>query len=95
MTKITTGAFVAIVIMAAAVLRVAIKKQEQKPSKHGTGGQKMNLIQACELMSKYAVCPKCGSETIGDRAGSVECDTSTGYFKRTCECGWSIEIKEV
>lgn len=54
----------------------------------------MNLVDACELMEKYAKCQKCGCETVGGGTGSIECDTQTGYFKRTCRCGWFIEIWE-
>lgn len=25
----------------------------------------MNLVDACELMKKYAKCPKCGCEVVG------------------------------
>lgn len=54
----------------------------------------MNLVDACELMKKYAKCPKCGCETVGGGTGTFECDTAAGFFKRTCHCGWSIEIEE-
>ena len=54
----------------------------------------MNLIEACALMRKYAECPKCGCETIGNGTGTLEVDTEAGYFKRSCQCGWYIEIKE-
>ena len=30
----------------------------------------------------------------GTSTGIVEVDTAAGYFKRTCQCGWSVEIKE-
>ena len=55
----------------------------------------MNLVDACDLMRRYAVCPQCGCDTVGGVSGTVECDTAAGYFKRTCQCGWGIEIKEV
>ena len=54
----------------------------------------MNLVDACELIKKYTYCPNCGSETVGAGKGSIEVDTATGYFKRTCACGWYIEISE-
>ena len=54
----------------------------------------MNLVDACELMEKYAKCPKCGCETVGAGTGTLECDTTAGYFKRTRHCGWSIEVQE-
>ena len=54
----------------------------------------MNLVDACKLMKQFAKCPKCGCETIGGGTGTVECDTAAGYFKRTCQCGWYIQIEE-
>lgn len=54
----------------------------------------MNIVDACDLMLRYTVCPKCGCETVGGGTGTIEIDTAAGYFKRTCQCGWSIEIKE-
>lgn len=54
----------------------------------------MNLLDACDLMQRYAKCPDCGCETIGGGTGTLEVDTQEGYFKRTCQCGWCIEIRE-
>ena len=54
----------------------------------------MNLVDACDLMQKYAKCPKCGCDTVGAGTGTLECDTAAGYFKRTCQCGWGIEVIE-
>lgn len=54
----------------------------------------MDLHDIIELLKRYGPCPKCGCSTMGGGTGSVEADTATGYFKRTCRCGWSIEIKE-
>lgn len=54
----------------------------------------MNLVEACELMQKYAKCPKCGCDTVGAGTGALECDSAAGYFKRTCQCVWGIEVIE-
>lgn len=54
----------------------------------------MNVSDVIELMRKYTQCPKCGCDTVGGGTGTIEFDTSAGYFKRTCQCGWSVEIKE-
>ena len=54
----------------------------------------MNLIEAISLMKKYAECPKCGCAVVGNDKGTFECDTQAGYFKRTCSCGWHVEINE-
>ena len=53
----------------------------------------MTVVDACKLMEQYAVCPECGNEFIGNGKGTMEFDTEAGYFKRTCHCGWSVEIK--
>lgn len=48
----------------------------------------MYLDDATKLMEKYATCPNCGSNKISD--GKMNYD---GYvFKRSCKCGFSIEI---
>lgn len=54
----------------------------------------MTIQDSVKLMELYAVCPKCGCETVGNGKGTLECDTSTGYFKRTCGCGWGVEVQE-
>lgn len=54
----------------------------------------MTIMDLVNLTSKYGECPKCGCNTIGNGTGSLEADTAIGYFKRTCQCGWSVEIKE-
>ena len=54
----------------------------------------MNLVDVCELMRKYTECPKCGCDTIGAGTGTIDIDTRAGYFKRTCQCGWYVEISE-
>lgn len=55
----------------------------------------MNVMSASKLMELYAACPECGCEVIGNGKGTLECDTGTGYFKRTCSCGWYVEVREV
>ncbi len=52
----------------------------------------MNALKTVELLRKYSECPNCGSDKLGNGSGSVEVDDYT--FKRTCKCGWSIEVKE-
>lgn len=54
----------------------------------------MNIVDVCELLKKYAKCPKCGCETVGAGTGTLDIDTEAGYFIRTCHCGWKIEIRE-
>lgn len=54
----------------------------------------MTLRDACALMEKYAECPRCGCAVVGSGQGTLECDTEQGYFKRTCQCGWSVEVKD-
>jgi transcription elongation factor Elf1 len=51
----------------------------------------MNAWKAVELMGVYNNCPDCGSEKLGNGEGTLEIEDDT--FKRTCKCGWSVEIK--
>lgn len=53
----------------------------------------MTVIECIELTKKYAKCPECGCEAVGNGKGTIECDTTKNYFKRTCHCGWFVEIK--
>ncbi len=53
----------------------------------------MNVREACELIKKYAKCPKCGCEVVGNGKGTLEVDKS--IFKRTCHCGWSVIIDKM
>lgn len=55
---------------------------------------KMNVVEITNLLRRYAVCPKCGCDRVGNGKGTFECDGEIGYFKRTCHCGWQIEIKD-
>lgn len=52
----------------------------------------MNLVHAIDLLKRYEKCPKCGCDTVGGGTGTL--DIGEGYFRRTCSCGWSIEINE-
>ena len=54
----------------------------------------MTIKDSVKLMELYAVCPKCGCEVIGNGKGALEGDTAAGYFKRTCGCGWYVEVQE-
>ena len=54
----------------------------------------MTIKDSVKLMELYAVCPKCSCEVISNGKGSLECDTAAGYFKRTCGCGWYVEVQE-
>jgi hypothetical protein len=58
----------------------------------GVKMRKMNAWKSVELLRKYSKCKNCGSEDVGNGEGSVEINEDT--FKRTCKCGWSVEIKE-
>lgn len=54
----------------------------------------MTVCDSTKLMEIYAVCPKCGCDVVGNGKGTMECDTEAGYFKRTCRCGWHVEVRE-
>lgn len=50
----------------------------------------MRLADALELMNEFAMCKDCGSESIGNGAGTL--DISGNTFIRTCACGWKVNI---
>ena len=51
----------------------------------------MKAIKSFQLMEKYAKCFDCGNCYIGNGEGTLVVD---GTLKRTCKCGWSIEVDE-
>lgn len=54
----------------------------------------MNITIAAKLMELYAACPNCGCEIVGNGKGALECDTEAGFFRRSCGCGWCVEVTE-
>lgn len=36
----------------------------------------------------------CGCEIVGNGKGALECDTEAGFFRRSCGCGWCVEVTE-
>jgi hypothetical protein len=52
----------------------------------------MNIMMVLVLSEKYANCLDCGNEYIGNGEGSLI--VTNDSFKRSCKCGWSVEIKE-
>jgi hypothetical protein len=52
----------------------------------------VNVVKACNLIEKYAKCPKCGCEVVGNGKGTLEIEK--GRFKRTCSCGWSVVVED-
>ena len=53
-----------------------------------------NIKTAICLTEKYCTCPVCGCDRVGGGLGTIEVDTEKQYFKRTCHCGWEVEVKE-
>jgi hypothetical protein len=51
----------------------------------------MNLQRTAELLREYSKCQHCGNEVVGNGEGTLEVTDDT--FKRTCKCGWNIEVK--
>ncbi|MEV2407379.1 DUF3797 domain-containing protein [Paenibacillus larvae] len=43
-------------------------------------------------MRKYSYCKECGSDQIGNGEGTLIIEDH--IFKRSCKCGWSIEVNE-
>lgn len=52
----------------------------------------MNWLKSMELMEKYADCPKCGNEYIGNGQGGIVVEDDT--FRRWCKCGFDITVNE-
>jgi hypothetical protein len=52
----------------------------------------MNALKTIELLRKYAKCQDCGNDVVSNGEGGIEVTDLT--FKRTCKCGWSIEVNE-
>lgn len=50
----------------------------------------MNILDSLELMKKYSLCPECGSDKLGNGAGTL--NIADNVFARTCKCGYSITI---
>lgn len=50
----------------------------------------MNVVDSMELIKKYANCPECGSDKIGNGEGSLIIEEN--IFKRGCKCGYSITV---
>lgn len=52
----------------------------------------MDAYKALSLMRKYAKCPQCGNENVGNGEGVL--DVNNENFVRSCKCGWKVEIKD-
>lgn len=52
----------------------------------------MRLLKAVRLINEYAICRECGNGNIGNGEGSIIAEGS--MFRRTCKCGWSVEVKD-
>lgn len=52
----------------------------------------MKFKQVNKLLNKYAVCPKCGCDTLGNGDGTLVVEDTT--FERTCKCGFSVKVNE-
>lgn len=50
----------------------------------------MNMCKSMELIEKYADCPNCGNEFIGNGQGGLVVEDST--FRRFCKCGFDITV---
>lgn len=52
----------------------------------------MRMSKMLELINQYGACEKCGNELIGGGEGAIE--VTDFEFKRSCKCGWKVEIQE-
>jgi len=53
----------------------------------------MKLKKSLELVEKYSICPECGNGYIGNGEGTLVIEDHV--FRRTCKCGWQVEIVDV
>lgn len=44
------------------------------------------------LMKKYATCPSCGKESLGNGEGALIIEDE--WFYRGCDCGYQIVVNE-
>lgn len=50
----------------------------------------MNVLKAVELIGKFANCPQCGNDKIGNGDGELNIDDYV--FRRKCKCGFELTI---
>lgn len=49
----------------------------------------MKMQNTLIILSSYGTCPLCGSDKLGNGAGTL--DIEDADFKRTCKCGWVVK----
>ncbi|MEN7644247.1 DUF3797 domain-containing protein [Clostridioides difficile] len=52
----------------------------------------MKMRNVFKLSSMYCICPKCGSDKLGEGEGSLIVDEYT--FRRKCKCGFDMIVDE-
>ena len=52
----------------------------------------MNWNKSRKLMEKYANCPNCGNEYIGNGQGGLQLEED--FLRRWCKCGYDITVSE-
>lgn len=50
----------------------------------------INAVSAIKLMQKYADCPNCGNDKVGNGQGKLIIEDDT--FTRECRCGFNITV---
>lgn len=50
----------------------------------------MNMFKSMQLIKKYAKCPKCGNDKLGNGQGGLIVEEDT--LRRFCKCGWNITV---
>lgn len=53
----------------------------------------MKITNAVELMGLYQACLECGNTMVGNGEGTISIEGDV--FKRTCKCGWGVEVHPV
>ena len=55
----------------------------------------LKIRDVCRLMKKYARCPECGCRIGANAKCEVTITSDEVFFKRVCDCGWSITLGEL
>ncbi|MDO7281769.1 DUF3797 domain-containing protein [Shouchella clausii] len=52
----------------------------------------MNWTDLLKLGERYATCPTCGNDKVGNGEGKLFCNKDEFY--RSCKCGWEVAVKD-
>lgn len=64
----------------------------KKLKNRNRGEVRMDVRKLLSIMPKYEVCPKCGSDKLGNGYGKLIVEDS--YLERGCKCGYVVRVDE-